>query len=161
MSERIPAGGPYRALSGTHEPLTSELLREARNALSSYCQGDRRFCVKYVEKVLEVSAGIAFKRLVDLYGEDYRGVDSDVLRLLDSLVEFYSKYMAGVYALHGEEVLVKYKAGLTAGGRSVFPGEIAVLQPGEAAKLYIAGLAEPVASNATALRLKGFKYGDF
>lgn len=157
MSERIPAGGPYRALSGAHEPLTSELLREARNMLSSYCQGDRRFCSKYVERVLEVSHRVAFKRLVDLYGEEYRGVDRGIVKVFEDLIDFYSRYIAGVYALHGEEVLVKFKAEAVIGGRRVSPGEVAVLQPGEAARLYIGGFAEPVASNSVALRLKGSK----
>ncbi|MCE4603733.1 MAG: hypothetical protein F7B20_02060 [Aeropyrum sp.] len=160
MSERIPAGGPYRALAGSHEPLTTEALREARTVIAHYCSAEAKFCSNYVERLLELSRGIAFKRMVDLYGrQDYKGVDEGIHAALRRLVEFYTHYIGGLYSLHGEDVIVKASA-TVAGEVELVRGEVTTLPPGEAAKLYVAGLVEPVLSNALTLRLKGSNLGE-
>ena len=42
MSSEVPAGGPYKAALGMHEPLTVEHLKEARRQLSYYCTAHAR-----------------------------------------------------------------------------------------------------------------------
>ncbi|BAN89786.1 hypothetical protein [Aeropyrum camini] len=155
MSERVPAGGPYKAVSGSHEVLGSESLREAREALANYCSASRDYCSAYLERLLRLSRGIALKRLVDLYGDSgYKGVDKPVLEVLGSLVEFYASYISGLLPLHGEEVLVRSEATIMEGGVRLLKGEVTAASPGLAARLYVAGLASLVESNAKTLRLK-------
>ena len=153
MSSEIPAGGPYKAALGMHEPLTVEHLKEARRQLSYYCTAHARFCREFIARVRDASLNVARARLEDLpASKDYVGVDKSVLDVAERLVNFYSEYIAGLLALHGEDVAVEAKADVKIGKLPLKRGEIAFLDPGLAARLAVAGLAEPVRSNAISLR---------
>ena len=153
MSEQVPAGGPYKAAIGLHEPLLVEHLKDARRMLSYYCLSKREYCDGYVRRVLEASRSVAEARLEDIAGsKDYRGVDADIMKSLPDLVSFYSEYLAGLYVLHGEDVMVRSKADLDREGLSLRRGEITLLPPGTALRLALSRLVEPVRSNAINLR---------
>ncbi|MCE4611375.1 MAG: hypothetical protein F7B17_05330 [Desulfurococcales archaeon] len=153
MSSEIPAGGPYKAALGMHEPLTVEHLKEARRQLSYYCTAHARFCREFVARMREASLNVARARLEDLSASrDYVGVDKGVIEVAERLVEFYADYIAGLLALHGEDVAVEARADVRVGKLALRRGEIAFLEPGLAARLAVAGLVEPVRSNAISLR---------
>ena len=153
MSSEIPAGGPYKAALGMHEPLTVEHLKEARRQLSYYCTAHVKFCREFIAKVREASINVARARLEDLpASKDYMGVDKGVLDVAERLVSFYADYIAGLLALHGEDVAVEARADIKIGRLPLRKGEIAFLDPGLAARLSVAGLAEPVRSNSISLR---------
>ena len=154
MSSEVPAGGPFKAALGMHEPLTIEHLKEARRQLSYYCLAEKRFCAEYVKRVKEISLNVASARLEDLAGgEGYAGIDKDLISILGELAGFYADYLSGLLALHGEEVAVIAVAGFEAKGIRLRRGEATVLPPGAAARLTLAGMAKPVKSNAINLRL--------
>ncbi|MCE4612587.1 MAG: hypothetical protein F7C07_01995 [Desulfurococcales archaeon] len=149
MSERIPAGGLYRTATGIHEPLSLEHLRLARYMASTYCRS-REFCREYIERTLRASILVAKARINDLVGTDYTGLDSEILSLIDKLVEFYAKYLAGLYVLAGEDVLAKASTTLKLPRSNAWlvAGDIAKLKAGEAAALFVAGLIEPIETGA-------------
>lgn len=151
MSERIPAGGPFRAAAGLHESLTLEHLREARQALSYFCSSGG-FCGEYLERMLEVARAVAELRINDLaWKKGYVGLDRGVMEIYQRLVHFYSHYIAGVLVTVGEDVLVRSKANLDYGGLVLVKGDVTMLKVDLAASLYVAGLVEPVESNAIRL----------
>lgn len=146
MSEGIPAGGPYRAAIGMHDTLTLEHLRAARSTLSTYCRSPE-YCREYIRVLEEASRLVARARARDLGGE-YRGVDRGVLDAIGRILEFYASYLAGLYMVSGEQVLVEAVEEVSRGGVPYQPGDIMLLDPGDAATLYAAGLVKPVHSLA-------------
>ena len=152
MSERIPAGGLYRTAAGIHEPVSLEHLRLARYMVSTYCRSEE-FCKDYLDRVSRASVLVAKSRINDLVGTDYSGLDSEILGLIDRLVEFYAKYLAGLYVLAGEDVLVRASTTLKLPKSNAWAlrGDIVRLKAGEAAALFIAGLVEPVETSAVKL----------
>ncbi|MEB3774549.1 MAG: hypothetical protein GSR86_06470 [Desulfurococcales archaeon] len=146
MSEGVPAGGPYRAAVGMHDVLTVEHLRAARRLLSIYCRS-MGFCSQYLSILERSSRLISKSRLHELPGTDYKGVDKEVIDTITRMVEFYSKYISGVYILLGEEVLVKATSHVEIDGRLLMEGDITTLTPGKALSLYLAGIVEPVESS--------------
>ncbi|MEB3779626.1 MAG: hypothetical protein GSR85_05270 [Desulfurococcales archaeon] len=156
MSERIPAGGAYRAAVGLHESLSVEHLRNARSILSTYCSEPGVLCGKALEVVRRASMLVAEARISDLAGKpDYTGIDAGIIKLHSRLIEFYSLYISGLVVTYGEHVLVKALTSLRMEGLTVEPGDIIRMEPERAAGLYLAGLVEPVASNA--IKLKPWK----
>ncbi len=149
MSERIPGGGPFRAASGMHEALSIEHLREARRLLSYYCRSPE-FCEAYLDRLRRVSRSVASLRLVEL-GNDYKGVDEDILRAHSILEEFYTAYLAGFLVLVGDQVLVEALGDVRGENVKLVAGDIVPMPLDVAAGLYIAGLARPVESNAIRL----------
>ena len=152
MSEGVPAGGPYKAAVGIHETLSIEKLRSDKRVLVNYCISNREYCSEFVKRVLEASRSIAATRLYDLSGIDYKGIDSDIIFIFNKIVDFYSRYLAGMLVTHGEDVMVEIKHDVEVDGLSLNRGNITFLNPGKAAALYLAGLVRPIASNAINLR---------
>lgn len=149
MSERVPAGGAYRAAVGLHEPLSVEHLRAARHLLSIYCRTANPFCSKYLDLVRRASLLVARARIEDLSSDSsYSGIDEGVIRALERLVDFYSNLIAGIMVTVGEYVLVKARATVIGGGADLVEGEVSLVPIDRAATLYVAGLVEPVKSAA-------------
>jgi len=157
LSERVPAGGPFRAASGMHEALTLEHLNEAKKLVSSYCPGD--FCERLVELLSETSRLVAEARLQDLAWEEaYSGVDSNIVAVLRELVEYYANYIAGFYTVHGEYIVVEATAAFEVeDGILLKKGDVVRLPPGKAVRLIIAGLARPLWE--ASIKLAGVKPG--
>ena len=153
MSERVPAGGPFKSAVGLHEALNVEHLREAKRLLSTYCMEPGDYCESYLERLMRISRLVASSRLEDLKGdEDYAGVDQEIIRLYSRIIEFYSSYIAGVVSTFGEHVIVKAKSTFEVGRALYIRGEIVKLPLDKAAPLYVAGLVEPVKSAAVTLK---------
>ena len=143
MSERIPAGGPFRAAAGLHEPLSLEHLAEAKRVVSYYCPGE--FCWRLLALIEESSRLVAEARILDLSrSEKYMGLDRQVRDLYSRLVSYYSGLIAGFYAGYGESVAVEVLAHVEVDGVVLRPGETVALPPGRAAELVMAGLARPL-----------------
>ena len=147
MSERIPAGGPYRAAIGIHEPLTLEHLRLARSLVSSYCRS-MEFCVKYIEKVSKAALLVAKARVNDLVGTEYSGLDSELISLFNRFIDFYAGYLAGLYVIAGEDVIARAKTTFKIPQTNAWAleGDIVKLKAHTAMALFVAGLIEPVES---------------
>ena len=149
MSERVPAGGAYKAAVGLHEPLSVEHLRSARSMLSIYCRRSGPFCSKYLSLARRASLLVAKARIGDLSGDaKYSGVDEELLKLYEGLVEVYASVLSGLLVSIGEYVMVRAKATVIGGGVDLVEGEVTLLPLGKAASLYLAGVVEPVASLA-------------
>ncbi len=152
MSERIPAGGAYRAATGMHDSLNLEHIVEAKRLLYTYCPGE--FCRRFLDLLSEASGLVAKARIEDLsYKESYSGIDSGVMNLYRGLVDFYSGYLSGVLVTVGEDVVVRVLSPLSIDGVVVEAGETVRLPPERAAGLVLAGLAE--ALRETAIKLPG------
>ncbi len=143
MSEGIPAGGPYRAALGLHDSLTTEHIRAARSLLSIYCSSSREYCGRYLGIVRESSRLIARARSEEL-GGDYRGIDSGILESMRRILEFYANYIAGVYVVEGENIVVEVLETFTLDRVAYRRGDIALLPPGQASALYSLGMVRPV-----------------
>jgi len=143
LSERVPAGGPYRAAAGMHEPLSLEHIAEAKKLLSSYCPG--RFCEPLLSSLRESSLLVAEARLLDLAWEKgYAGIDSEVVKALPRLVDLYARYISGMLLTHGEYVIVRVLRVFESRGSLLRKGDIARLPPGEALLLALLGMVEPL-----------------
>ena len=151
VSEGIPGGGPYRAAVGMHDPLTVEHLHSARNMLSIYCRGSE-FCREYMGLVEEASRLVAVARIHDL-GGDYRGIDMGIIEGVGRMIEFYARYLSGMYVTVGEMVLSRFNEVLTLDGILYMRGDITLLDPGRAVTLYASGVIEPVESIPARIRL--------
>ncbi|MCE4619353.1 MAG: hypothetical protein F7C82_01425 [Desulfurococcales archaeon] len=150
MSERIPAGGPFRASTGMHDSLNLEHLSEAKGLLYTYCPGD--FCEEYLARVRKTALLVAKSRLYDLsYDENYAGIDRDVLSLYNKLVELYADYLSGLLVNYGEDIVVRVLHPFSLDGIIVEPGETLPLSLGRGIGLILAGLAEPVRETAIKL----------
>ncbi|MDQ7081632.1 MAG: hypothetical protein Q9N34_00485 [Aquificota bacterium] len=68
--------------------------------------------------------------------------------MFDRVIDFYSRYLAGMLVTHGEDVLVEVKSGVEVDSLELNKGDITFLSPGKAVALYLAGLVRPIASNA-------------
>jgi len=149
LSVRI-AENPFRAATKLHDPLTLEYLREARRAIATYCLKPDSMCKTYIELVRRTSRGIALLRLLDLRSlEGYQGLDQGVLRLLDNIVDIYSKVLAGFLITVGDHVLVRFKATVEVDGRLYRRGDIARLPIDRLVALVVANIVEPIESLAT------------
>lgn len=153
MSERVPAGGPYRAAAGMHERLTLEHLSEARRLLSSYCRSSRDYCCRVASILTAISPLVARARLEDLSKGDYEGLDKGIIEIFQRLIDFYARYIGGELLTYGEDVVVRVRSLVEVEGVTLYPGEYARLPPGRAAALVIAGMAEP--GRATAIKIAG------
>lgn len=152
MSERIPAGGPFRASTGMHDSLNLEHLAEAKSLLYTYCPG--AFCKGYLPRLLKAAELVARARIYDLsYSESYAGIDRGVLDLYSNLVSLYAEYIAGALITYGEHVVIRAKQPFSLDGVVVEPGEILPLPLNRGFGLVLAGLAEPV--RETAIKLPG------
>ncbi len=151
MSERVPAGGPYRAAAGMHESLNLEHLSEARRLLYTYCPGE--FCGEYLERLRKSSLIIARTRIEDLSRDaNYVGIDKGILDLYRRMIELYSEYISGLLVTVGENIVVKTLMPVALDDRVVVEkGESLPLPPMKAFGLILAGLAEPI--RETAIRL--------
>ena len=154
MSERVPAGGPYRAAAGLHEPLSLEHIHEAKRLLSSYCPG--RFCGELLGRLEATGLLVAEARIQGLaWSEKYAGVDEDILEAYRELVAHYARYISGAYATHGEYILVEIEATVEVDGVLLRRGEVARLPPGKALRLALAGLARPLPETSIKLAAAG------
>ncbi|MEB3844879.1 MAG: hypothetical protein LRS48_04270 [Desulfurococcales archaeon] len=152
MSERIPAGGPYKAAVGLHESLNLEHIVEAKRVLSIYCSAGRDYCREIIGRLSEVSSLVARARIEDLsWNTEYSGLDAGILGIVRRITEFYAKYIAGFIATFGEDPLMIIRGVVQYGPTVLQEGEIARLPLEKAAALYAAGLAEPV--EATAIKV--------
>jgi len=152
VSERVPAGGPYRAAVGLHDRLTLEHLQEARRLLSSYCSSGMDYCCRVLRLLGMMSPLVARARLEDLSrNSSYEGLDKGIIDLYRRLERFYSDYVTGVLLEYGEDVIVIIKRLVEIDGVVLVPGEYVRLPPGEAASLFLAGLAMP--GEATAIKI--------
>ena len=152
MSERVPAGGPFKAAAGMHESLSLEHLGEARRLLSSYCGSGEEYCCRVVSILRTVAPLVARARIEDLAlsGQSYEGLDKPVLGLFSRLAELYAEYISGLLLTHGEDVIVQALRAFELEGVRVWPGEYVRLPPARALALVAAGLARP----ARALAIK-------
>ncbi|MCE4625576.1 MAG: hypothetical protein F7C35_06930 [Desulfurococcales archaeon] len=151
MSERVPAGGPYRAAIGLHEGFNLEHLSEARKILSTYCGSGRGYCCTVISMLERIAPLVARARLEDLAGDSkYEGLDKEVIELFSGLLEFYSGYISGLLLGYAEDVIVRVREAFRLEGHLLYPGEYVRLTPGKAAALTLAGLVEP--GRATAFK---------
>ncbi len=105
-----------------------------------------------MSRLEDTSVRVAEARLTDLLRErDYTGIDSDIVGAVRQLVEWYARYIAGFYSTHGENVIVAVKATIEVDGALLEPGEVVRLPPGKAARLHLAGLAEPLTETSVKL----------
>ncbi len=149
MSNRI-IENPFRAAAKLHDPLTLEHLRDVRRALATYCLKRGVICNAYLDLSMKVASSMATLRLYDLRSsKDYSGLDSGVIRTLDSLIAVYAKLLAGLIVTVGENVMVKFKATVEVNGRIYRRGDIAKLPLDRFIALTIAGLVEPFESIAS------------
>ncbi|MEM1927274.1 MAG: hypothetical protein QXS85_00835 [Acidilobaceae archaeon] len=149
MTERVPAGGPYRALSGMHEPLVLESVREARRLVSIYCQQPEVFCEQFVSIVSRAAEKIARVRVEDLLeARDYKGLDLSFFATLKKLLEVYAKYISGLLVTWNEYVIVQFLASTEIGGRVYERGEITILPLHEASLLNVIGLIKVFETSA-------------
>lgn len=152
MSERIPAGGPFRASRGMHDSLNLEHLSEAKNQLYTYCPGE--FCESFLSKVKESAILVAKARLFDLsYDENYAGIDKDAISIYNRLVNLYAYYISGLLVNHGEDIVVRVVQPFSLNGIIMEPGEAVPVSLGRGIGLILAGLAEPLWE--TAIKLRG------
>jgi hypothetical protein len=152
LSERIPAGGPYRAAVGLHDTLSLEHIEEARRVLATYCRAPTDLCCRLLSILEEASTLVAWARLTNLArSEKYEGIDSGIISLLGKLVYFYSQYIMGALLGYGDDVIVEVLSPVRINGMDLSPGEYVRLDPGKAAALYLAGLARP--GEATAIKV--------
>ncbi len=144
MSERIPAGGPYKAAIGMHEPLSLEHLMEAKRMLSVYCGAGEQYCCSLIRYLVEASLLVARSRLNDLIdNKKYNGIDKGLLVLYDRLIKFYALYISGLALTFGEDPIMIAKHRVEIDGVLVQPGEYIRLPVDKAAALYLAGIMEP------------------
>lgn len=148
MSTRI-IENPFRAAVKLHDPLTLEHLRESRRAISTYCLKPGVMCGKYLELARSIAYSTALLRLYDLKGLEYTGLDSSIIKLIESIAEIYAKLLSGLIVIVGEHALVKFKASIEIDGRAYRRGEITKLSLDKLVVLTIAGLVEPVESIAS------------
>ncbi len=149
LSERVPLGGPFKAAMGMHEPQTLEPLREARRQLSTYCASPSELCSKYLEVLAEVSSRMAAVRLEDIATSGaYEGVDKPVIAAYRKLLEIYSKYIAGLLVVWGDQLLVELAGSVEVEGRMLNKGDLVNMNLEEALGLILSGLAKPVESIA-------------
>jgi len=143
LSERIPAGGPFRAAAGLHEPLSLEHVSEAKKVIAYYCPGEQ--CERLLGIIGESARLVAKARLEDLSSsEKYMGLDQGVIELYSNLILFYSGYISGFYSGYGESIAVEVLAAVEVDGVVLEPGETVLLPPGKAASLAVPGLARPL-----------------
>ncbi len=159
MSERIPAGGAFRAASRMHESLNLEHIRDAKNLLYNYCPGE--FCKEYIARISRSGLLIGKARIEDLsWDEKYVGIDNGVMRIYKKLVELYAEYISGFLATIGENIIIKIKKPTVIGDKLVIEkGETIPLPPGEAIGLILAGIAEPVREIAIKLERRDYLLG--
>ncbi|MDM7275754.1 MAG: hypothetical protein P3X22_006540 [Thermoprotei archaeon] len=149
MSERVPLGGPFKAAMGMHEPQTLEPLREARRQLSTYCASPSEVCGKYLEVIVEVSSRMAAVRLEDIAARGaYEGIDKPVIVAYKKLLEIYSKYLAGLFIVWGDQLLVELSGSVEVKGKMLNKGDLVNLSLEEALGLILSGLAKPIESIA-------------
>jgi hypothetical protein len=161
MSKSIPAGGPFKAAVGLHEPLTGANLREAKKALLNYCLAGPDFCRKYLEVINNVSDLIAKVRLDDLlFEEKYEGVDAELFKALRAIVNTYAKILAGEVAGYGDRILVITTRETLYNGKHLKEGEILLLPISEALILTALSVVTPVESNLLKLASLGRGAGD-
>lgn len=135
-SEGILAGGPYKAATGHHEPLTAESLKSTRRMWALYCSQGEDYCKAFSELALSASRLIAKARLEEAK-LDRSSVDAGILALRDALQEFYGLYIAGALVSRGEQVLVEVTSDvLLPDGRFLEAGSVTFLDAGTAAALY-------------------------
>jgi len=149
LSTRI-IEGPFRAAIKLHDPIALEHLRESRRALAIYCLKPGVTCKAYLNLAVDVAHAVATLRLYDLRGsKEYSGLDSGVVRVLDSLIEVYAKLLAGLIVVVGENAMVRFKTTIEMEGRVYRRGDIAMLPLDKLATLTIAGLVDPFESIAS------------
>ncbi len=145
MSERIPAGGPYKAAAGLHEPLSLEHLMEARRAASIYCGSQDEYCCQFLRHLKKASILVAKARIRDLVeNANYTGIDSGILELYNRLVEFYADYISASLLSYGENPVMHLRTSIVLDGVKLEKGEYVEMDPAKAAALYVASIAEPV-----------------
>jgi len=150
MSSSTPAGGPFKAAVGLHEPLNASLINQARRLLSNYCSspGHARLCLEAVRITRTASQLVARARFEDLlFNDKYSGADKPLFRLLQGVVEFYARLIGGFIVTYGDKPMVEVRAGVSLGGLKLEPGEVVLLPLAEAAFLSALGMVEPVESN--------------
>ncbi|MEM0340791.1 MAG: hypothetical protein QXN05_05125 [Acidilobaceae archaeon] len=143
MSERVPAGGIYRAISGMHESLTLDNVKEARRTLSIYCRQLDEFCENYVSLVSKAAEKTAKIRVEDLMeSKDYKGLDQQLFDILKKVLNVYSKYIAGFLVTWNELVVVQFLTDVKIRGRTFEKGEVALLPLHEAAVLSVTDIVK-------------------
>ncbi len=152
MSERVPAGGVFRAASMMHESLNLEHLNEAKSLLYTYCPGP--FCREFLDRLAEASKLVAKARLSDLsFDENYMGIDGGLFKAVRRILEVYSDYISGIAVTFGEDMAVRVISPFALDNTVVEPGEIVPVPLDKGVGLILAGLAEPV--RETAIKLPG------
>jgi len=150
LSKSMPAGGPYKAAVGLHEPLTAASLSASRKALLSYCASKGRlpYCSKYLDLVTRLSRDISRARFEDLlFDSEYQGADSRLFAIIRRALEFYADLLAGKLGVYGDRILVKTRYPLRYHSLILEEGEIVLIPIPEALLLASLGLLEPLESN--------------
>ena len=150
MSERVPAGGPFRAASGMHDSLNLEHLSDAKTILYTYCPG--RFCKEFLGRLMEASMLVAKARLHDLsFSDNYVGIDKGFFDSMRMMVEIYADYISGLAVTFGEDIVVRIKTVLVLDDIVLEPGDVVPLPLDKAVGLILAGVAE--LARETAIKL--------
>ncbi len=149
MSTRI-IENPFRAAIKLHDPLTLEHLRDLRRALAIYCMKPGVTCDTYLNLSTNIARSIALLRLYDLRNsKEYSGLDTGVIRVLDSIIKVYATLLAGLVIVIGEDALVRFKTTVEVDGRIYRRGDITKLSLDKLVEFTIAGLVESFESIAS------------
>jgi len=136
LSERIPAGGPFRAVIGLHEQLNAETIKEARKLWGIYCSEDVELCRRFSSIARKVSSQISLVRIEDIDPNEYKGLDRDFLTTIKKIIDRYSTYLSGEAISFGEFVLVKFNKDLMLSDSKEYErGEVTLVQLEEAVLL--------------------------
>ncbi|AFZ70167.1 hypothetical protein Calag_0396 [Caldisphaera lagunensis DSM 15908] len=145
MSEKIPAGGPYKAAIGIHEQLNADDIKDSRRLWSTYCTNDLELCKKFYDIIINISNLIAEARIEDIDSSTYQGIDKDFLNIMNSIKNNYSLYLSGSIISFGEFVLVKFNRGISLpNGKFIEKNEISLIPLEEAILLSSLKYVDPV-----------------
>jgi len=113
LSERIPAGGPYKAAIGIHEQINADDIKDSRKLWSTYCSNDLELCKRFYNVVISMTNLISEARLEDIDVKNYQGIDKEFLNVVETIKNNYSLYLSGGVISFGEFVLAKFNRDLT------------------------------------------------
>jgi len=113
LSERIPAGGPYKAAIGIHEQINADDIKDSRKLWGTYCSNDLELCKRFYNVVISMTKLISEARLEDIDAKNYQGIDKEFLNIMEYIRNNYSLYLSGSVISFGEFILVKFNRDLT------------------------------------------------
>ncbi len=145
MSEKIPAGGPYKAAIGIHEQLNADDIKDSRKLWSAYCSNDLELCRKFYDIIMNISNLISEARIEDVDASTYQGIDKDFLYIINLIKNNYSLYLSGAVISFGEFVLVKFNRDISLpNGKFLEKNEISLIPIEEAILLSSLKYVSPV-----------------